>query len=103
MRTLTVWYFPFSKDGRRYDNHPLCGAIYTNNVCKQLYQQSQTATQAQYDRAGNLIQMADEQIVRFQQIIQQIDELQTEWNKLKRIGEIVKAMKERVEELDRRL
>lgn len=47
--------------------------------------------------------MADEQIVRFQQIIQQIDELQTEWNKLKRIGEIVKAMKERVEELDRRL
>jgi len=69
----------------------------------ELYQQSQTATQAQHDRAGNLIQMADEQIARFQQIILQIDELQTEWNKLKRIGEIVKAMKERVEELHRRL
>jgi len=69
----------------------------------ELYAQSQVATQSQYDRAGNQIQMADAEIARFQEIIRQIDELQTEWDKVRRIGEMVKMMKERVEELDRRL
>lgn len=69
----------------------------------QLYQQTQTATNVQYDRAGNAIQNADAEIARFQEILRQIDELQTEFDKIRRIGEIVKAFRARVEALDRRV
>ena len=69
----------------------------------QLYQQTQTATQVQYDRAGNAIEMADAEIARFQEVLRQIDELQVEWDKVRRIGEIVKAFRARVEALDRRV
>jgi len=68
-----------------------------------LYAQTQTATQVQYDRAGNVIGDADAQIERFQAILRQIDELQNEFEKIKRIGEIVKAFRARVEQLDRRV
>ncbi|KAF2430389.1 hypothetical protein EJ08DRAFT_589195 [Tothia fuscella] len=68
-----------------------------------LYQQTQTATQTQYDRAGNAIEMADAEIARFHEILRQIDELQTEFDKVRRIGEIVKAYRARVEALDRRI
>ncbi|KAF2404455.1 hypothetical protein EJ06DRAFT_568493 [Trichodelitschia bisporula] len=66
-----------------------------------LYQETQTATQSQYDRAGNLIQQADAQIARFHEVLRQIDELQTEFAKVQRIGEIVKGFRARVEALDR--
>jgi vacuolar-type H+-ATPase subunit D/Vma8 len=69
----------------------------------QLYQQTQNATQVQYDRAGNAIEMADAEIARFQEVLRQIDELQVEWDKVRRIGEIVKAFRARVEALDRRV
>jgi len=69
----------------------------------QLYQQTQTATQMQYDRAGNAIRSADAEIARFQEILRQIDELQTEFEKIKRIGEIVKGYRARIEALDRRV
>lgn len=69
----------------------------------QLYQQTQTATQTQYDRAGNAIAMADAEIARFHEILRQIDELQTEFDKVRRIGDIVKAYRARVEALDRRV
>jgi hypothetical protein len=69
----------------------------------QLYQQTQTATQTQYDRAGNVIDTADAEIARYQAILRQIDELQTEFDKMRRIGEIVKAYRARVEALDRRV
>lgn len=69
----------------------------------QLSQQTQTATQIQYDRAGNAIQMADAEIARFHRIIREIDELQDEFDKVRRIGEIVKGFKARVEHLERRI
>jgi hypothetical protein len=75
---------------------------FADNYLK-LYAQSQAATQAQYDRSGNLIQIADAEIARYQEILRQITELQTEWEKVRRVGEIVKAFKERLEEIDRRL
>jgi hypothetical protein len=65
--------------------------------------QTQTATQVQYDRAGNAIQMADAEIARFREILRQIDELQVEFDKIRRIGEIVKGFRARVEALDRRI
>ncbi|KAH3908723.1 biogenesis of lysosome-related organelles complex 1 subunit CNL1 [Parastagonospora nodorum] len=68
-----------------------------------LTQQTQTATQVQYDRAGNAIQMADAEIARFRAILREIDELQTEFDKVRRIGEIVKGFRSRVDRLDRRI
>lgn len=68
----------------------------------QLTQQTQTATQVQYDRAGNAMQMADAEIARFRSILREIDELQVEFDKVRRIGEIVKGFKARVDYLDRR-
>jgi len=70
---------------------------------RQLTQQTQTATQIQYDRAGNAIQMADAEIARFRAILREIDELQVEFDKVRRIGEIVKGFKARVEQLERRI
>jgi len=69
----------------------------------QLTQQTQTATQVQYDRAGNAIQMADAEIARFRAILRETDELQTEFDKVRRIGEIVKGFRSRVDRLDRRI
>ncbi|KAF2130936.1 hypothetical protein P153DRAFT_384151 [Dothidotthia symphoricarpi CBS 119687] len=68
-----------------------------------LTQQTQTATQMQYDRAGNAIQMADMEIARFRSILREIDELEVEFDKVRRIGEIVKGFKARVDHLDRRI
>jgi hypothetical protein len=68
-----------------------------------LTQQTQTATQVQYDRAGNAMQMADAEIARFHAILREIDELQVEFDKVRRIGEIVKGFKSRVDRLDRRI
>jgi hypothetical protein len=47
--------------------------------------------------------MADAEIERFHEILRQIDELQTEFDKVRRIGEIVKGYRARVEALDRRV
>ena len=69
----------------------------------QLTQQTQTATQVQYDRAGNAMQMADAEIARFRAILREIDELQVEFDKVRRIGEIVKGFKARVDRLERRI
>ncbi|KAF1916838.1 hypothetical protein BDU57DRAFT_447788 [Ampelomyces quisqualis] len=68
-----------------------------------LTQQTQSATQVQYDRAGNAMQMADAEIARFRAILREIDELQVEFDKVRRIGEIVKGFKSRVDRLDRRI
>lgn len=68
-----------------------------------LSQQTQTATQLQYDRAGNAIQLADAEIARFRAILHEIDELQVEFDKVQRIGEIVKGFKARVARLERRI
>ncbi|OCK84726.1 hypothetical protein K432DRAFT_97930 [Lepidopterella palustris CBS 459.81] len=65
--------------------------------------QTQTSTQIQYDRAGNAMAMADAEIARFREIIRQIDELQVEFDKVRRIGEIVKGFRARVEHLERRI
>ncbi|KAI9710003.1 MAG: hypothetical protein M1820_003081 [Bogoriella megaspora] len=68
-----------------------------------LNQQTQIATQVQYDRAGNAIQMADQEIARFREILRQIDELEVEFDKVRRIREIVRQYRARVEHLGRRL
>ena len=47
--------------------------------------------------------MADAEIARFKQILRQIDELETEFDKVRRIGEIVKGFRARVAALDKRV
>ena len=61
------------------------------------------ATAAQHGRAANTMQAADAEIARFRAILQQIDELENEFEKIKRIREIVRGFKGRVEEMERRL
>lgn len=61
------------------------------------------ATEAQHGRAGNALQAADAEIARFRAILQQIDELETEFEKIKRIREIVRSFRARVEQMERRL
>ena len=47
--------------------------------------------------------MADAEIARFRAILQQIDDLETEFEKIKRIREIVRTFRARVEQMERRL
>ena len=61
------------------------------------------ATNAQHERAASTVQMADQEIARFQAIMRQIDELETEFDKIKRIREIVRQYRARVEQMERRL
>lgn len=72
-------------------------------IMPQLNDATERATQTRYDRAGNALQMADAEIARFRAILQQIDDLETEFDKIKRIREIVRGFRARVEHLERRL
>lgn len=47
--------------------------------------------------------MADAEIARFRAILQQTDELENELEKIKRIREIVRSFRVRVEQMERRL
>lgn len=47
--------------------------------------------------------MADNEIARFRAILQNIDELELEFDKIKRIREIVRGFRARVEQLERRI
>nr|POE79591.1 hypothetical protein CFP56_07656 [Quercus suber] len=69
----------------------------------QLNQATEIATQTQYDRAGNALQLADAEIARFRAILRQIDELEAEFEKISRIREIVRGFRQRVEQMERRL
>ncbi|KAL6857788.1 hypothetical protein ACO1O0_005231 [Amphichorda felina] len=68
-----------------------------------LSQQAQMFTQVQYDRAGNIIDGADEEIARYTDIIQQLDELEVDFDRIAHIKEIVKQHRSRVENLERDL
>ncbi|KAI9682522.1 MAG: hypothetical protein M1829_000315 [Trizodia sp. TS-e1964] len=69
----------------------------------QLNQQTQQATLAQYDRSGAAIALADAEIARFRALLGQIDELDAELEKVRRVREMVKGMRARVEALERRV
>ncbi|EAS27449.3 uncharacterized protein CIMG_10054 [Coccidioides immitis RS] len=68
-----------------------------------LNEQSELSIQNTYDQAGNVIADADVEIARVRQIIASIDELEMEFDKIKRIRDIVKGFRARVETLDHRL
>jgi hypothetical protein len=68
-----------------------------------LSEQSQMFTAAQYDRSGNLIDVADAEIERFHDILRQIDELEVDFDRLSNIREIVRGYRARVEGMERDL
>ncbi len=47
--------------------------------------------------------MADAEIARFHQILRQIDELELEFDKVRRVREIVRGFRARVDAMDRRV
>ncbi|KAK7750420.1 hypothetical protein SLS62_007608 [Diatrype stigma] len=68
-----------------------------------LSEQSSIVTMQQFDRAGNLIDNADAEIARFQNIMAQIDELEVDFDRIRHIKEIVRDYRHRVEDLEREL
>ncbi|KAH8662074.1 hypothetical protein BX600DRAFT_310824 [Xylariales sp. PMI_506] len=68
-----------------------------------LSEQSSMVMMQQQDRAGNIIDMADQEIARFHDIMRQIDELELDFDKIRHIKDIVRDYRQRVEQLDREL
>jgi uncharacterized membrane protein YccC len=68
-----------------------------------LSEQAQLFTQVQYDRAGNIIDGADEEIARYKALLRQLDELELDFDRIAHIKEIVKQYRSRVETLERDL
>jgi protein-arginine kinase activator protein McsA len=61
----------------------------------------QVQSQVQYDRAGNITASADAKIAKMHEILQQIDELEEEFDKVRRIRDTIKQLRFRVESLGR--
>ncbi|KAI8623400.1 hypothetical protein F5Y19DRAFT_374950 [Xylariaceae sp. FL1651] len=68
-----------------------------------LSEQSSIVTMQQYDRAGNLVDNADAEIARFQDIMSQMDELEVDFDRIAHIRDIVRDYRQRVEALEREL
>ncbi|KAH9888605.1 hypothetical protein F4778DRAFT_399638 [Xylariomycetidae sp. FL2044] len=68
-----------------------------------LSEQSAVVTVQQYDRAGNLIDNADAEIARFEDIMAQIDELELDFDRIRHIRDIVRDYRQRIEDLEREL
>lgn len=69
----------------------------------QLEEATQRSVQASYDRAGNMIQDADAEITRMKRIMAEIDHLEGEFDKVMRIRDVIKELRKRVDELDRKM
>lgn len=69
----------------------------------QLTAQTQRSTLHQSSRAQSSIAAADAEIARFRDILRQIDDLETEFDKVRHIRDIVKGFRARVEGLERRV
>ena len=74
-----------------------------NSPLTQLTAQTTASTISQSNRAATSIAAADAEIARFREILRQIDELETEFDKVRHIRDIVKGFRARVESLERRV
>lgn len=70
---------------------------------EQLNRATELATQAQQRRGRDALAAADAEIARFRALLGQIDELENEFEKIKRIRDIVRSFRARVEAMDRRI
>lgn len=82
---------------------------YLQSACRltlvnyQLTAQTRTCTINQSSRAGVAMAAADAEIARFRDILKQIDDLETEFDKVRHIRDIVKGFRARVEGLEKRV
>lgn len=77
-----------------------------NHIAQQmdyLSEQSQVATQMMYDETGQMIVDADAEIERFTKINNQIDELELDFDRIGHIREIVRDIRQRLEEAEHEL
>jgi len=74
---------------------PIYRWVCANSNNAQLYQETQLRTQTQYDRSGDAVRTADAEIARFQEILRQIEELRSEFDEIRRIGETIKSFRAR--------
>lgn len=75
----------------------------TSSLHTQLTAQTQRTVSHQSSRVASSIASADAEIARYRNIICQIDELETEFDKVRHIRDIVKGFRARVEGLERRV
>ncbi|KAF1348622.1 hypothetical protein BDV97DRAFT_188725 [Delphinella strobiligena] len=68
-----------------------------------LQRETQDNTQRQASRARVSVQAANAEIARMHSILRQIDELETEFDKIRRIRDIVRFFRGRIEAMERRL
>lgn len=69
----------------------------------QLTEQTQLSPQLKYDRAGDIIDGTDAEIIRLRGILRQIDELEGEFDKIRHIKDIVKRFHSEVTRLEHSL
>ncbi|KAF7549095.1 hypothetical protein G7Z17_g6632 [Cylindrodendrum hubeiense] len=84
----------------RYFDH-LMGSI--EQRIQHLSYEAQRFTQLQYDEADGIIGGADAEIARYTEILQQLDELEVDFDRIAHIKEIVKGFRSRVEDMERDL
>lgn len=84
---------------RHFDR--LMGQVQTR--IEYLSEQSTMFTEAQFNRADNLIEAADAEIARFHDILRQIDELEEDFDRISNIRDIVRGYRARVEAMERDL
>ena len=68
-----------------------------------LVEQSQIVTMHVYDLDGNLVDNADAEIARYQEIMRQIDELELDFGRIAHIRDVVREFRYRAEEMEREL
>ncbi|KAL7271662.1 hypothetical protein RUND412_005551 [Rhizina undulata] len=68
-----------------------------------LSNQTLRSTQSTHKRAASVVDRASAEIENLRDILRQCDDLQNEFLKIKRIGEIVKGFRARVEALEKRV
>ncbi|KAF8473941.1 hypothetical protein BDZ91DRAFT_712864 [Kalaharituber pfeilii] len=68
-----------------------------------LSEQTRASTQATHKRSSHIVDRATLEIETLRDILRQCDELETEFLKIKRLGEMVKGFRNRVEQLERKV
>ncbi|KAF8428264.1 hypothetical protein EV426DRAFT_335139 [Tirmania nivea] len=68
-----------------------------------LSEQTRASTQATHRRSSHVVDRATVEIETLRDILRQCDELETEFLKIKRLGEMVKGFRKRVETLEKKM
>jgi hypothetical protein len=65
-------------------------------MTSQLTEQAELSSQVQYDRAGNITAGVDAEIARLHGVLRNVDELEEEFDKVRRIRDTVRQLQSRL-------